>query len=126
MKITKVTPILIVDAIEPLLALWTGPMGYQKSVEVPHEGKLGFVLLASPQGEVMMQTRASIAADMPTLKLAVTCVLYMDVPSLEAAMKELEGTEIVVPERKTFYGAREAFYRDAQGNVFGIAEHVTS
>ncbi len=121
---TKATPILVVDAIEPALAFWTGPMGYAKTVEVPHEGRLGFVLLTSPRGEVMLQTRASIAADMPSLKLDVTCVLYMDVPSLDDAVAALAGAEVVVPKRETFYGAREIFVRDPAGNVLGFAEHV--
>ena len=123
MDVTKVTPILVVDAIEPCLPFWTGPMGYEKAVEVPHEGRLGFVLLTRAGGEIMMQTRASIAADLPALRLDVTCVLYMDVPSLDAALAEAQGAEVLVPPRKTFYGAREAFLRDASGNVFGFAEH---
>jgi uncharacterized glyoxalase superfamily protein PhnB len=71
----------------------------------------------------MLQTRASIAADFPALKLDVTCVLYMDVPSLDAALAETKGATVVVQPRKTFYGAREAFLRDPSGNVFGLAEH---
>ena len=31
-SIRKVTPILIVDEIEPALALWTGALGYDKSM----------------------------------------------------------------------------------------------
>jgi uncharacterized glyoxalase superfamily protein PhnB len=123
MNVTKVTPILIVDAIEPCLSFWTGPMGYEKAVEVPHEGRIGFVLLVQGGRELMLQTRASIAADLPALKLDVTCVLYMDVPSLDAALAETKGATVVVQPRKTFYGAREAFLRDPSGNVFGLAEH---
>ncbi len=124
MNVTKVTPILVVDAIEPCLPFWTGPMGYTKAVEVPHEGRLGFVLLTKEGGELMMQTRASVAADLPAMKLDVTCVLYMDVPSLDAALEEAKGATVLVPPRTTFYGAREAFLRDASGNVFGFSEQV--
>jgi uncharacterized glyoxalase superfamily protein PhnB len=127
MKVTKITPILVVDAIEPALPLWTGALGYQKTVEVPHDGRAGFVLLVKDGAEVMMQTHASVAADVPAVgKLGVGCVMYMDVESLEEAMAAVAGLEVVGPERKTFYGAREVFVRDGAGNVLGFAEHEKS
>ena len=127
LNILKVTPILIVDAIEPALALWTGRLGYDKQVEVPQRGagrRAGFVLLARDGHEVMMQTRSSLSADVPGIaKLGVGCVLYMDVASLREATAAAKGLEVVVPERTTAYGAREIFVRDPVGNVLGFAEH---
>ena len=123
MKISKVTPILVVEAIEPCLAFWTGPMGYTQTVVVPHEDRLGFVLLVKEgAGQVMMQTRASVAVDL-ALELPPACILYMDVPSLEGALAATTGATIIVPPRTTFYGAREAFVQDAAGNVVAFAEH---
>ena len=125
LEVTKVTPILIVDAIEPALPLWTGALGYEQKVLVPHEGRAGFVLLSRGDTEVMMQTRASILADVPAVaKLGVTSALYMDVVSLDDAIRAVDGAEVIVPERETFYGAREVFIRDASGNVIGFAQHV--
>jgi uncharacterized glyoxalase superfamily protein PhnB len=123
MNITKVTPILIVADIEPALALWIGGMGFEKQVEVPHQGKLGFVLLARDGREVMLQTRASLRADVPAVaELGVTSVLYLEVASLDEALVATRGLEVVVPERTTFYGSREIFVRDPAGNVLGFAE----
>jgi uncharacterized glyoxalase superfamily protein PhnB len=125
MKLTKITPILIVDAIEPALALWTGPLGFEKQVEVPHDGKAGFVILARDGLEVMMQTRASVAADCPAVLAAGTsAVLYADVESLEEAVAAVAGAEVVVPVRETPYGTREIFVRDASGSVLGFAQHT--
>jgi hypothetical protein len=125
MNITKLTPILIVDAIEPALPLWTGPLGFEKQVEVPHDGRAGFVLLTQGGHEVMMQTRASIEADCPAIAaLRTSCALYADVASLEDALAAVKGAELLVPERETFYGAREIFVRDAAGNVLGFAQHI--
>ena len=124
LTIRKVTPILIVDEIEPALALWTGVLGYEKQVEVPHDGRAGFVLLSRDGQEVMMQTRVSLRADMPRVaKLDIGCLLYMDVDSLSAAMAATRGLDVVVHERETAYGAREIFVRDPVGNVIGFAEH---
>lgn len=132
MKITKATPILVVDRIEPALALWTGPLGYEKTVEVPHGDRAGFVLLAKGDHEVMLQTRASVEDDLPAMaKLGVCVAMYLDVPSLASAKREIEklqlkkeedGIEVLVPERTTFYGARELWIRDGAGNVIGFAE----
>ena len=125
MNITKLTPILIVDAIEPALSLWTGPLGFEQQVLVPHEGRAGFVILAKDGHEVMMQTRASIAADCPAIaELRTTCALYADVESLDEAIAAVKGAEVLVPERVTFYGAREIFVRDAAGNVLGFTQHL--
>jgi uncharacterized glyoxalase superfamily protein PhnB len=124
MKIKKVTPVLVVDAIEPALAVWTGPLGFEKQIEVPHGSGTGFVSLAKDGHEVMMQTRASLRADVPAVaKLGVQCLVYMDVDSLDAAIAAVRGLEVVVPEREAPYGAREIFVRDASGNVLGFAEH---
>jgi uncharacterized glyoxalase superfamily protein PhnB len=126
LKITKATPILVVDAIEPVLPFWTGPLGFEKQVEVPHEGHVGFVILARAGKEVMMQTRASLEVDVPAVaKTGVTSILYMDVPSIDAAIAATKGLEVLVPKRDTPYGAREIFVRDAAGNVLGFAEHVS-
>ena len=129
MKITKATPILVVDRIEPALPLWTGPLGYEKTVEVPHGDRAGFVLLAKGDHEVMLQTRASVEDDLPAIaKLSVRVAMYLDVPSLASAKREIEklkkeeSIEVLVPERTTFYGARELWIRDGAGNVIGFAE----
>ncbi len=124
MDITKLTTILVVDAIEPALPLWTGPLGFEAKISVPHAGRAGFVLLARGDHAVMMQTRASLADDLPAIaELGVGCILYADVPSLEAAVAAVKGAVVLVPERKTFYGAREVFIRDASGTVLGFAQH---
>ena len=51
MKINKLTPVRIVEAIEPCLPFWCDALGYEKKTEVPHGDRLGFVILeGSPRG----------------------------------------------------------------------------
>ena len=123
MKITKVTPVRIVDRMEPCLPFWCDALGYEKRAEVPHEGALGFVLLENAAGEVMLQTTASLAADLPALaarKPAV--VLFVEVESLKAAVAATKGFEVLVRERTTFYGTREACVMDPAGTLVLFAE----
>ena len=59
----KITPILIVDEVEPSLEFWVNQLGFQKTVEVPEGEKLGFVILEKEGTEVMLQSRASVKKD---------------------------------------------------------------
>jgi uncharacterized glyoxalase superfamily protein PhnB len=123
MNITKVTPILVVDSIEPCLPFWEGQLGYTRVVEVPHEGALGFVLLTRAGGEIMLQSRASVAVDLPAVaRRTPTTVLYADVASLDEALAATAGATVLVEPRTTFYGAREAAVLDPAGNVVIFAE----
>ena len=121
----KLTPVLAVDAIEPLLPFWDA-IGFTKTVEVPHEGRLGFVILQSGSVEVMYQTYDSIRADEPRMMEGEglgRCALFLEVEKLDAVAARIpRGTDIVVERRKTFYGATEMIVRDAAGNVIVFAE----
>lgn len=122
MKIERVTPILVVDRIEPALDLWCEKLGFQKLAEVPHGKSLGFVLLANGDHQIMMQTRASLEDDLPAVKKAIqNAFLYVDVDSLDAAQKACAGAELLVPPRETFYGKREFAVKDASGQVIVFA-----
>ena len=63
----KVTPILSVEEIEPVLPFWIQRLGFQSVVEVPEGDRIGFILLAREGAEVMYQSRASIMRDVPAL-----------------------------------------------------------
>jgi hypothetical protein len=123
MKITKVTPVRIVDRIEPCLGFWTGALGYAKRAEVPHGDALGFVLLENAAGEIMLQTKASLADDLPSVAARNQgTVLFVEVASLAEAKKATRDATVLVPERTTFYGMRETVVVDPEGTVVIFAE----
>jgi len=123
MKLGKLTTLLVVDAIEPALPAFE-KLGYEVTVRVPPEGKLGFVILASAPGELMLQTRESLAEDLPAVAAKQPqSLLYADVESVDAAAQAL-GARIVVPKRTTFYGATEIWVELPGGHVLGFAEHA--
>jgi hypothetical protein len=127
MNITKVTPVRIVDRIEPCLPFWCDALGYEKRAEVPHEGALGFVLLENAAGEVMLQTQASLEADLPVIaKRKPHTVLFIEVKSLEAARNAAKDAEVLVKERTTFYGMREMVVADPAGTIVVFAEKKPS
>lgn len=121
--IKKITPILYVDAIEPVLPFWEERLGFTRTTEVPEGDRLGFVILAKDGVEIMYQTRASVAADVPALADTPMggTILFIEVDSLEPVLAALEGIEPVVPRRQTFYGADEMSVREPAGNIVGFA-----
>jgi uncharacterized glyoxalase superfamily protein PhnB len=48
--------------------------------------------------------------------------LYIEVDKLDAIIGAMKGVEIVMAERKTFYGAREIGVQDPAGHILTFAE----
>ena len=119
----KLTPNLIVDRIEDCLPFWVERLGFAKVVEVPHGEQLGFVILQRDAVQVMLQSRASFAEDVaPLAGEPGRAVLYVEVADLGPLREALAGWPQVVPERTTFYGAREIIVRDPAGNAVFFAQ----
>ena len=118
----KLSPVLIVDAIEPCLDFWKR-VGFEVTVALPETGPLAFAILSGDGLEVMYQTRASIKEDVPALAdMRTSVALYLEVEDLDAIARRLEGAPVVIPRRKTFYGATEIGVREPGGNVVTFAE----
>jgi catechol 2,3-dioxygenase-like lactoylglutathione lyase family enzyme len=120
----KLTTNLIVDSIEDCLPFWVGRLGFEKTVEVPQAERLGFVILKRGEAELMLQSRASMAEDVPSLAPGPHhATLYFHVTDLGPIRAALEGWPQVVPERTTFYGAREIIVLDPAGNGVCFGAH---
>jgi hypothetical protein len=124
MTFQKLTPIVIVDAIETCLPAWKS-LGYQVTVQMPERGTLGFVILANATTELMLQSRASLAEDLPTVAdNAPAYLLYADVASLTDAKRAATGARVLVDQRKTFYGALEAWVELPCGTILCLSERA--
>lgn len=123
----RITPVLLVDEIEPCLAFWDA-LGFDRMADVEHEGRLGFVILEKSGLEIMYQTRASVAADIPSLGDAPGggTYLFLEVMDLDATIEAIAGAPIVFPRRKTFYGMEEIGVREPGGNAITFAMAVSS
>lgn len=115
----KLTPVLFVEAIEPVLPFWVDRLGFETIAEVPEGDRLGFVILKRGDVEIMYQTRESVAGDIPPLADSPMrgSFLFVEVEDLDAVEHALQGVEPVVPRRTTFYGADELIVREPAGNV---------
>ncbi|MGD2070427.1 MAG: hypothetical protein PVI57_17255 [Gemmatimonadota bacterium] len=123
----KLSPVIVVDAVEPCLPFWRDRLGFEVTATVPHEDALGFAILAKEGVEIMYQSRASAEADIAHLAEELSgqrTALFIQVADQEAlddVERALEGAEIVVPRRRTFYGMDEIFARADCGTVVGFA-----
>lgn len=123
-KLLSLVPVLYAEPIESCLAFWTDALGFEVVVTVPGDtGKLGFAMLQKDGVEVQYQSRASLAADAPALAdMPSSVTLYLEVDSLDAVLARLADAEVVIPRRRTFYGADEVFVRTPCGHVVGLAQ----
>ena len=121
----RLTPVLIVDAIEPVLPFWEA-LGFERTAEVPHGERLGFVILSSGEVEVMYQTRDSVAADVPAVLEGPqpgANDLFVTVDDLDAVAARIpKSAPVLVERRTTFYGSNETIVRDPAGNVVCFAQ----
>jgi hypothetical protein len=123
----KLTPVYVVERIEPCLEFWVGRLGFEKVVEIPEGNALGFVILTRGNVEIMYQSLASVAKDFPALATAPLGAsspnaTYIEVSDIDDVEKRLEGWEVVVPRRTTFYGATEIGVREPAGNLIVFAQ----
>jgi len=133
----KATSVLIVDRIEPIVPFWT-KLGLATVTAVPDanasDGRLGFVILAAEGIEVMYQTTASVKQDLvksASIKEAFRpgpqqTTLFVEVSRLAEIEKQLQGEQVIMPRRTTFYGTTEVGYADPAGNIVVFAEHHTA
>ena len=124
----KLTPVLMVEAIEPCLPLWIDRLGWAKTVEVPEDDQLGFVILAKDGAELMYQTWKSVEKDMgiPARRPQGTSVgIFIEVSDIDDIEKRIEGLPIALPRRKTFYGMEEIGVTEAGGHMVVFAQATT-
>jgi uncharacterized glyoxalase superfamily protein PhnB len=127
-KLQSLTPVLIVDAVEPGVAFWTDKLGFVMENSVPGpDGKILFASVKKDGVEVMYQTRASVIAETPESAgdlAGHSTALFITVPSmadLDAIERQTRGAPVVKPRHKTFYGSTEFYVREPGGNVVGFA-----
>jgi len=120
------TPVLIVDDVEPCLAFWTGRLGFTAENQVPgDDGKLVFASVKKGDIEVMYQTKASVIAERPEAGSDLTghsTALFITTEDLDAVEKAIAGVPVVSPRHTTFYGSTEIYVREPGGNTVGFAQ----
>jgi uncharacterized glyoxalase superfamily protein PhnB len=130
MNVKRITPVLLVKEIEPLIPFWVERLGFTKTIEVPDGDKLGFVTFQKDAVEVMYQTHASVEKDAPPSMSAAArkgpTYLYMEVDDLAVVLAAMQDVKIVMPVRTAFYGMKEFSVQDPGGHFITFAQQVAA
>jgi uncharacterized glyoxalase superfamily protein PhnB len=127
MSVKKITAVLLAEEVEPCVKFWMERLGFEKTAEVPdsESGKLVFAMLQKGGAEIMYQSYASVERDDPhagPLARKGPTFLYIEVDDLAQTMAATAGAEVTMPERTTFYGAREFGVKDPAGHFLTFAQ----
>lgn len=121
----QLTPNLVVDRIEPSVAFFE-KVGFTLDVQVPEGDHMGFAILVNGKNQVMYQTRQSLREDdeafIPAAESKGPSLLFITVSDVEAVAAALDGHEVVMKMRNTFYGAKEISFLEPAGHVVTFAE----
>ena len=128
MNVKRITPVLLVKEIEPVVPFWVEKLGFAKTVEVPDGNKIGFVAFQKGTTEVMYQTYASVEKDAPPSMASEArkgpTYLYIEVDNFDAVLAAMKDVKIVMPVRTAFYGMKEFGVQEPGGHFITFAQPV--
>ena len=108
-RLKHLTPVLVVDQVEPCIQFWVERFGFTAANQVPGpDGKLIFASVEKDGVEVMYQTRASVLAEDPSQAKELaghSITLFITVDDLDAVEKAVAGAPVVKARHQTFYGS---------------------
>jgi uncharacterized glyoxalase superfamily protein PhnB len=127
--VTRLTPVLFVDQVEPCLPFWTERLGFTKVAEVPGpDGRPQFAMLVGNGVEVMYQTWAGLVAESAAAAAAPrghSTALFVEVADVNAVDAAMAGIPRVVGRHQTFYGMDEFTVREPGGALVTFAMKIT-
>ncbi len=130
LRFESASPVLIVDAVEPTRDFFRDRLGFHEVAAVPHEDTLGFSMLEKDGVTIMVQSHASVIADVghdaaravnETLSGRGAMTLYLKVSNVELLVPSVADADVIVPLRTTFYGMHEITVREPGGHAVTFA-----
>jgi hypothetical protein len=124
MKISRATPVLFVDRVEPTRDFFKR-VGFEVTVEIPEGPAVGFALLAKEGVQVMVETRGNANEPPPIQFLSRDsrrAFVFVEVDDLDAVDAALDGEIVTVDRHKTFYGSEEITYEEPGGSLVTFAK----
>lgn len=125
MQVSRITAVLLAEDVRPCAQFWVERLGFEKTIEVPDGDGLAFVSLNKGKTEVMYQSYASVEKDAPKAVSQARrgpTFLYVEVANLDEVKAAMNGVEVVMPERLSFYGAREITVKDPAAHFVTFAQ----
>jgi uncharacterized glyoxalase superfamily protein PhnB len=132
----KLTANIIVSNVNEILDFYEKILGFSLVMAVPEGSQqvvtvrdkttpLGFAIIRRDDAELMLQSRKSLANELPSLAgspVGTAFTLYIQVDDIEALYRGIKDNAAIIEDlRTTFYGAREFCIRDSGGNILTFA-----
>jgi lactoylglutathione lyase len=132
----KITANIIVSNVNETLDFYEEVLGFSLVMAVTEGSQqvvtvrdaatpLGFVIIRRDDMDLMLQSRKSLAKELPSLAtstVGTSFTLYIQADDIEALYKGIKDkAEIVEDLRATFYGAQEFCIRDSGGHILTFA-----
>jgi hypothetical protein len=110
----------VVEEVEPCVEFWTKRFGFQLTLQSREGDKLGFAALRRDDVVIQYRTRSNLVAEIPglaALPLEDSSMITIELESVNEVMNKLEGVEVIIPRRTTFYGNNEVIVRAPGGQI---------
>ena len=134
MKLTDVTPNLIVSDIDRSIAFYRDVLGFTVTTTVPDAVPFVFAWMQLDDVKVFLNAVTGIEHDLPSLARrpvggTATLFITLEAESAEAGVDALFGSiegraTVVMPLKNQFYGTREFGVEDPDGYVIFFAQHI--
>jgi len=132
----RITANIIVSNVNENLDFYEKILGFSLVMAVPEDSQqvvtvrdtttpLGFAIIRRDDVELMLQSRKSLAKELPSLAaspVGTSLTLYLQVDEIEELYKDIKDKAAIIEDlHTTFYGAREFCIRDSGGHVLTFA-----
>jgi uncharacterized glyoxalase superfamily protein PhnB len=134
MKLTDVVPNLVVSDITRSTEFYRDVLGFAVVATVPEQGPLVFVWLQRDDVSVFLNSKASVAEELPAVAArpvggTATLFVTLDAADIEHGVDGLFETvekrsRVVMPLKDQFYGMREFAIEDPDGYVLIFAQRI--
>jgi hypothetical protein len=125
-QFSEVTPVFIVDTVEPTRAFFVERLGFIALTDVVQGGALGFSMLRRDAVTIMVQSDASLREDAGESYVSgpYKAWVYVRVEDVEGLVPAIADADVVLPLRRTPYGMHEIGLREPGGNIVVFASRL--
>ena len=135
MKLTDVTPNLIVSDLDRSIAFYRDVLGFSVKLTVPDAAPFLFAWMERDEVKVFLNAIAGVEHDLPALAkrpVGGTATLFITLEAesrgagVDALFASVQGrAKVAMPLKDQFYGTREFGIEDPDGYIIFFAQHTT-
>lgn len=126
MKMKKLTPNLMVQNVNHTIRFYEEILGFEFVMSKPEEGQFNWAMMKFGDVEIMFQTRASLAEEIPDfkeLKIGGSLTFFIEVEGIKEFYAKIKQKATIAQDlHTTFYGMQEFAIKDLDGYILTFAE----